>query len=277
MKCPGCGFSNPEKIEKCSRCGFVLFSHEPVPEWRKEVAQKVRAYGDRKRRLTTPPGPLKEQLADREPAFEPSEEAVTPYQPAPVERPRPVSGFAAGPAAAAKVPVPEPSPAVHPMVEIWSDDLISELGGSGSSGLFLGRRIAALLIDHFILGITFCAILFAASVMLQQGVQVLLQIAWPSALAIFLLIHLLYYVYFYMTSRQTPGQVFLSLELKDPSSMQIPLQKILLRWLAMILLNLLNLLPALSRGNHLLLDDFSGTEIHSLRNKQRKNSEWNIN
>src|SRR5688572_15990698 len=31
-----------------------------LPEWKKEVAEKVKAYGERKKRLTTPPHPLKQ-------------------------------------------------------------------------------------------------------------------------------------------------------------------------------------------------------------------------
>ena len=275
MNCPGCGYSNPEKIEHCRRCGSLLIS-EPVPEWRKEVAEKVRAYGDRKKRLTTPPGPLREQVTNEELAPVSPETSPAPPTPPPVDRPSPPVRIPPRPVVPREEPATAQHSANHPPVEIWSNDLDSDSEIEDASGLFLGRRCAAFLIDHGILGIMFSAILFCVSVWLRMGSLQLLKVAWPSALGIFLLIHFLYYVYFYITSRQTPGQVFLSLELKDPSSMQIPLLKIMLRWLAMIGFSLLNLLPVLF-GKKLLLDDISGTEIRSLRHKRNGNNEWNIN
>jgi uncharacterized RDD family membrane protein YckC len=89
--------------------------------------------------------------------------------------------------------------------------------------------------------------------------------SWPALLGVFLLAHCLYYVYFYSTSRQTPGQVFVALELRDPLSSRISLQRILVRWLSMVILNVLNFIPLISKKNYLLLDQFSGTEIRSLK------------
>ena len=269
MNCPGCGFANPEKSEHCRRCGS-LFISEPVPEWRKEVAQKVRAYGDRKKRLTTPPGPIHEPKEEL-PSV-PPEKSPSPQDPPPASVPR----IPAKPVAIRERPAPEQPSMVHPPVEIWNDDLNSESEPEDAAGLYLSRRCIAFLIDHGILGLVFAAILFSVSAWLRIASLQLAQMAWPSALGTFLLIHFLYYVYFYMTSRQTPGQVFLSLELRDPSSMQIPLQKILLRWIAMTGLGILNLIPVFF-VKKLLLDVVSGTEIRSLRNKKNGNHKWNIN
>ncbi len=248
---------------------------EPVPEWRKEVAQKVRAYGDRKKRLTTPPGPLREQENEE---LTPAPPEVTPPDrpPLPVAPPAPQPRVAPRPVAFREQPAPEQPSAAHPSVEIWSADLNSESDAEDASGLYLSRRCAAFFIDHSILGLAFAGIVFSVSTLLQQESLQLLRTVWPSALGILLLIHFAYYIYFYKTSRQTPGQVFLSLELKDPSSMQIPLQKILMRWMAMIGLSVFNLIPAMF-GKKLLLDVFSGTEIRSLRNRRNGNGEWNIN
>ncbi|PWT92572.1 MAG: hypothetical protein C5B54_03325, partial [Acidobacteria bacterium] len=79
------------------------------------------------------------------------------------------------------------------------------------------------------------------------------------------LIHGGYYCYFYKVFHQTPGQVFLKLELRDPVTGNIAIGKIITRWLAMVFLNLFNLVP-LFWGSDLLLDRLSRTYIRQLKN-----------
>src|SRR5262245_24163190 len=94
-----------------------------TPEWKKEVAEKVRAYGERKKRLTTPPNPIKEnQTSDSEVKRE-----LTPI-PVFTKQVEPAIEFEMEEEA---LPVLEPEPKNHPAIEsvenhpldVWTEDL----------------------------------------------------------------------------------------------------------------------------------------------------------
>src|SRR5262245_65856448 len=90
MKCPKCGFTNNRPGTRCLKCGTLFPEQEQliiepermqqttsaVPEWRKEVTRKAREYGERKKILTTPPRPLKEQPTEPEPSARSEERRV---------------------------------------------------------------------------------------------------------------------------------------------------------------------------------------------------------
>jgi uncharacterized RDD family membrane protein YckC len=140
-----------------------------------------------------------------------------------------------------------------------------EIDETPSSVLLLGRRTKAFILDTMIVIVLYFLFLYLGYRFLNFDFRSFLSVSWKSLLQIFLLTHFLYYLYFYKISRQTPGQVFFALELRDPFSSQIGLGKILLRWLCLVFLNILNLLPLLTQHKFLLLDRLSGTEIRSLK------------
>ena len=320
MQCPKCGSLNPDSREQCGRCGTPLpeTMSVPVPDWRKEVTKKVKAYGDRKKSLTTPPGPIKERSVALDDLPEPASIAEEPHlaeaesKPV-VEPPRP-SIFQKKPREAFSPPPPPSQPPRWPIsnqnsnsaaelrarsrklseeIDIWKDDLVSEeiieepeepqelrglreasrklLLDSNSdsarpSTTYIWRRTAAFFIDTIVLTGSYAALVYAYSALVQDDVVPLVRAAWPAICELFLLAHFLYYLYFYSTSRQTPGQVFFSIELRDSGGgSDIPFHKILVRWLSMVLFNLLNLLPLLFGKNQLLMDQISGTEIRALK------------
>ena len=295
MKCPQCGFVTSEWKRQCEKCGTALpkmpklttpspSSPEPpppqssvpqpeVPEWRKEVTQKVKAYGERKRTLLTPPRPWKEN-PEQPVELAPTLKSELPPPPSNPEPP-PIGTLSSAPlhqkVSAETFPQPSGTPIQAPRAEIWNTDLQEleiEPEAATSGGpvrLYLGRRAASLLVDHTILIILYSAVLYSFSYLIEANLQGFVRSSWPALLGVFLLVHCLYYVYFYSTSRQTPGQVFFVLEVRDPLSSHISLQKILIRWLAMVGLNFLNLFPLFDKRKPLLLDQISKTEIRSLR------------
>src|SRR5262245_12469344 len=72
MKCPKCGYLGSQFDQQCRRCGMPFVPPEPPQRkpreqgegWRSEVSQKVKAYGERKKILTTPPKPLKDEAPE---------------------------------------------------------------------------------------------------------------------------------------------------------------------------------------------------------------------
>ncbi len=236
-----------------------------LPEWKKEVAEKLKAYGERKKRLTTPPGPIKETI-EPQGIQEPVE-----HNPEPVLHEAPVY---LDPHPEAKEVVFQPLETVTPSTfEVWKEDLEGFAGIDGvkeeeeqttsSAAPYLLRRIGAGLIDHTILGLLLIVVLFPFSFVLGESMRWLIVSSWEATLALFLLLHFLYQLYFLRTSRQTPGMLFVSLELRDPGGQSIPVGKILLRWLTFIFLNVFNLLPAVLGKPFLLHDHISNTEMRS--------------
>jgi uncharacterized RDD family membrane protein YckC len=247
-----------------------------LPEWKKEVAEKVKAYGERKKRLTTPPQPLKENGTSARHQQIPVKQTISlaeepesftlpkpPLKPVRNEKNKPDLP-----------PPPAVDPVEQPAVEIWPEDIqelsrleklsLQETEEEDSSGkTYLLRRFGAGLIDHMILVAISSVILFGFSVFLNQTMEWLVLSAWKGSLSLFLLVHFLYHLYFYRTSRQTPGMLFMSLELRDPVLSSIPLSKIILRWIFFVVLNMINFLPLLFGRQYLLLDRLSGTEIRS--------------
>lgn len=255
---------------------------EDSESWRNEVSQKVKAYGERKKILTTPPKPLK----DSTPA-EPFQEPVRKPEPE-VRQPPPAP---ARPAVNVRPNLDPPPPPVAPPVQkptfaetvrsgappmpsldIHNDDLLEEepprvaLPETAAAPRYIGRRAISFVIDNIILIVLHAALVYACSIIISYDFLTLVRETWIPLIGVFLLFHCIYYTYFYKTSRQTPGQVFYKLELRDPNSGAIPLRKVLVRWLCMIVLNVFNLIPALTGKGPLLLDRISGTEIRQLRN-----------
>lgn len=286
MRCLKCGFSNPPQRETCSKCGLPLAridsdtlssevplskekkSERPVSEWRQEVVEKAKAYGERKRTLTTPPRPLKEQEEEgEEPEKAPVKVApsgATPRSTSP--EPTPDTGRPSEVSALRNVT----PPVIPQAMEIQAGDVADwnrfdvDSETQDAHPVRLWKRGASLLIDSTIIIVLIGGSVLVAGRLLAYDWRAFVQNTWTSLLELSLLFHCLYYAYFYKTSRQTPGQVFFSLELRDTFSSEIPLTKILIRWTALVFLNFLNLLPAI-RKKPLLLDQLSGTEIRSLK------------
>lgn len=128
----------------------------------------------------------------------------------------------------------------------------------------LFRRACSLLLDSTFLVVLHAALIYLVSQIISHPFEELARGASIPLLSIFLLFHYVYYAYFYKTSRQTPGQVFFAIELRDPLSSRISLAKITIRWLSLVLLNIVNLVPVVL-GKALLLDQLSRTEIRSLK------------
>ena len=265
MKCPTCGYQNSPTRQQCVHCSASLLpvaagGSNTTPEWRREVAEKVRAYGERKKMLTTPPRPLKEPSIP--------EENVTQDPPALEQQAGPIL-----------LPTPKPIKPVVPIlqpeaeqahIDIVKQDLLclefmESPAESDQVRSYLGRRTVALLIDTAILAALQLVLLALISRIVDVEILSLALSAWPICVSVFLGWHCLYYLYFYRTSRQTPGQVFVALELRDPGSSEISVSKILIRWLSMILLHFLNLTPLLWKQKWLLLDRLSRTQIRSVR------------
>lgn len=366
MKCPKCGYVTSESKQNCGKCGNPLPAAAgrnpgtavttpdpdpsaapvsagpasadpqkpiPVPEWRKQVTEKVKAYGERKKYLTTPPGPLKDSSSGayiQQPPPAPSpqyeqqqqhqqEQSLSPApdnpvharRPAPVvpataptprppvvlperqERPEqvPAADDASGappqpyqpqpPAkekAAAAEPKPKPAPAPTPtriVLDVHADDLNdvaffedeepAEVLSDQPAELYLARRGAALLIDSVILLALHFFLIWVCAQIIGYDYQHLLAQVWQPFLGVFLIFHCVYYFYFYRTSRQTPGQVFLGIEVRDPAAGTITASKILIRWAAMVFLNVINFLTLFESDRYLLLDRLSRTEIRKLR------------
>jgi uncharacterized RDD family membrane protein YckC len=288
MKCPKCGFTNNRSGTRCVKCGNPFpeqqqLSIEPepaqqtkpsVPDWRQEVIRKAREYGERKKILTTPPRPLKEHANDPEPSIrhEPIAPAVevstATIEP---ERTRITPGvfpptLKTSPQALLREPQPrrrlelDLDGILPPGIELESDT-------NEEHPLNIGRRFAALLVDHAILiGLTFAVIFFFREV-LSYDLRTKFESAWFPIIAAMMLFHFLYYFYFHTTSRQTPGQVFLSLEIRNPSGGSISAGTVFGRWAALVFLNVFNLVPLFLGKNFLLLDLLSGTEVRSFKEK----------
>ena len=275
MKCLICGSVNSPSRQHCSDCNAPLprdrnlnrpefqenESRREVPEWRKEVHEKVRAYGERKKRLTTPPNSWKEPERKDVPASQ-----IPVDQQDPVETVVPQKKVRSPePAGVREVPAPQPQ-----RLEIWNSDLSVEEPGSAeeksaTDSLFLGRRFLALLVDSTIIVILLTGVVTLLSWVVGESLGSFLISGWRVWVPVALLVHSMYYLYFYKASRQTPGLLFMSLEIRDPANREIALHKIVLRWLSMIVLNILNLLPLLAGKKSLLLDDLSGTYARSMK------------
>jgi uncharacterized RDD family membrane protein YckC len=239
-----------------------------TPEWRKEVTRKAREFGERKRLLTTPPGPIKETPPEetlppppkREPP--PVRMVTEPPEPKRVERPRQTVKHE-----------PVPANTVSPVLDVSPEDLqgldedfeeSEPQEPSARAPIFLMRRLLALLADNTILLLVHLLLIYFCAVIINYDFRGLLRTAWPQLAGVFLFFHCVYYLYFWKSARQTPGQVFFGLELRDPNSGIISLGKIFTRWAAMVFLNVFNLLP-LFWGKPPLPDTLSHTEIRSLK------------
>ncbi len=289
MKCPKCGFTNHRPGTHCVRCGNPFheqqqqLSIEPesvqqtkpsVPDWRKEVTRKAREFGERKKILTTPPRPLKEHANDPEPSIrhkpmvpavevstatiEPEPTRITPeiFPPTLKTSPQPLLREQQ-PRRRLELDLEQMLP---PGIELESD-------ANEEHPLYVGRRFAALLADHAILiGLAFAVMFFFREV-LSYDLLTKFRSAWFPIVAALMLFHFLYYLYFHTTSRQTPGQVFLSLEIRNPSGGAVSAGKAFGRWAALVFLNVFNLVPLFSGKKFLLLDHLSGTEVRSFKDK----------
>jgi uncharacterized RDD family membrane protein YckC len=247
-----------------------------LPEWKKEVAEKVKAYGERKKRLTTPPHPLKENNPSVRQQQIPVKQTISlAEEPEPFIPPKPPLKPMRNEIKQEQLqPIP-PDPVEQPAVEIWPEDIQefsrleklilqeTEEEDSSNASTYLVRRFGAGLIDHGLLIAITVVMLFAFSVFLNQSMQWVLLSAWKGSLSLFLLVHFIYYLYFYRTSRQTPGMLFMSLELRHPVLSSIPLSKIIFRWFLFVVLNIFNIVPLLAGKQYLLLDRLSGTEVRS--------------
>lgn len=235
------------------------------PDWRKEVTRKAREFGERKRLLTTPPVPIKES---------PPEEAQPPRQ-----EPPPVRIVLEPPEPKPQRPIqPVRSEPVHtnpisPALDVSPEDLQGlDEGFQGSepeesaarAPIFLMRRLLALLADNTILLLVHLLLIYFCAVIINYDFRGLLRTAWPQLAGVFFFFHCVYYLYFWKSAHQTPGQVFFGLELRDPNSGNIPLGKIFTRWATMVFLNVFNLLP-LFWSKPPLTDTLSRTEIRSLK------------
>lgn len=230
-----------------------------LPEWKREVAEKVKAYGERKKRLTTPPEPIKEKIEapPKQDKVMQTSEPVLQESPVPVEvRPEP------------KEIVFQPIETVtESTFEVWTEGLEgidAETEQATSSGApYLLRRIRAGLIDHGILLILLAVVLFPFSFVLEESMQWLVVNSWKATLSLYLLLHFLYHLYFFRSSRQTPGMLFVSLELRDPGGQTIAVGKIVVRWFICVFLNVFNFIPVVLGKPYLLHDQISNTEMRS--------------
>lgn len=230
-----------------------------LPEWKREVAEKVKAYGERKKRLTTPPEPIKEKI---EPPI--VQERVQNPEPVLPEPPLYLE-------TEVKEVVFQPIETVtESTFEVWTEDLQNIEGiesdeeeASRSRAPYVFRRIVAGLIDHALLLLMLVIILFPISFVLGESMEWLIVNTWKATLALYLLIHFLYHLYFFRSSRQTPGMLFVSLELRDPGGQTIAVGKIIVRWFTCIIFNVFNFVPAVLGKPYLLHDHISNTEMRS--------------
>ncbi len=287
MKCPKCGFANNRPVTRCVKCGAGLPGEQRtsteqetaqqarplIPEWRKEVTRKAHEYGERKKVLTTPPGPLKEHGSDSEPATPEVPVLHKPEIPASVES-EPVRTtpevFPSQMKSSSEPLIQQSQPhrrLEFDLQEITPPDPELDSDTTEEPSLYLGRRLASLLVDHAILGGLAYAVAFFCHEVLSYDLKSVFESAPLPSLGAILLFHFLYYLYFHKIARQTPGQVFFSLEVRDPLSGGIASGKVFIRWAALVLLNVLNLLPLLFGKNFLLLDRLSGTQVRSFKEK----------
>jgi len=249
-----------------------------TPEWKKEIAEKVKAYGERKKRLITPPGPIKETADLPEQLKEPSVPVYAKtVEPAREEKVETV--LVEKPAAEAKsVPPlqPAPEPLIHPSVEVWTADLETVPPFDASLGLiaeepasagapYASRRLVAGIIDHTILIVLMIVFMGAYSLLTGEAMEAQIASPWRVTLPAFLICHCIYFLYFFRATRPTPGMVFLSLELRDPGSSVIPFGKVLVRWLFMVIVNVFNFVPVLLGKKFLVMDLISTTEMRSFK------------
>jgi uncharacterized RDD family membrane protein YckC len=286
MKCPKCGFTNNRPGTRCLKCGSpyphqqllieserMQESDSAVPDWRKEVTRKAREYGERKKILTTPPRPLKEHAdgpepSDRRPPILPTVEVSAAIEPEPARISHEVFH---PPLNTVAPPLPrEPLPRRRlelDLSEFLPPPLELESEATEAPSLYMGRRFAALLVDHAILiGFGFAVMFFFREV-LSYDLRTKFETAWLPIIGAMLLFHFLYYFYFHKTSRQTPGLLFLSLEIRNPSGGSISSGKVFGRWACLVFLNFLNLLPLFFGKKFLLLDLLSSTEVRSFKEK----------
>jgi uncharacterized RDD family membrane protein YckC len=286
MKCPKCGFTNNRSGSRCLSCGTSFrekqqLTIEPeqvqqpaqtVPDWRKEVTRKAREYGERKKYLTTPPRPLKEHVHEPQPeqheSIRTSVEVAAAVEPGP---PPIAPEVFSPPLKPSHPPLPrEPQPRRRLELDVTPEvkfPIEVEPEATEEPSLYIGRRFLALLIDHAImLGLAFALMFFFRQV-LSYDLKTKFESAWLPIIGAILLFHFLYYFYFHKTSRQTPGLLFLSLEIRNPSSSSISASKIITRWAALVFLNVFNLVPFFLGKNFLLLDLLSETEVRSFKDK----------
>src|SRR5262245_20770227 len=300
MKCPKCGFTPSRPATRCVRCGTsypeqqqLLIDPEPVlqaaaavPDWRKEVTRKAREYGERKKILTTPPRPLKEHAIDPEPPLQqqrvmPRVERIVPrVEPvlprvevsAAIETEPQITSEVLPPPIEASAPplIREPQPVRRIELDIGQMlplELEVESETTEEHPLYIGRRFAAFLSDHVIMiGFVF-AVWFFSRVVLSYDLRAKFESSPVPIIGALLLFHFLYYFYFHKTARQTPGQIFLSLEIRNPSSGSISAGKVIGRWAALVFLNIFNIMPLFFGKNFLLLDRISDTEVRSFNEK----------
>jgi RDD family protein len=294
-----------------------------TPEWKKEIAEKVKAYGERKKRLTTPPDALKpgaenfreekietpraipvftkppeikiaESIEERpipiirervvsnpEPPMAVPEPKVDPIpQPkvAPPPQPKPpkIEVAKQAPVYESKPAPPVVESVAPPAVEIWTDDLESFASFEEPEGLnveehaatgapYASRRLVAGIIDHTILIVLMIVFMGAFSLLTGESMEIQIASPWRVTFPAFLIVHFIYFLYFFRATRQTPGMVFLSLELRDPGSSVIPFGKVLARWIVMVGANIFNFLPVLMGKKFLLMDLISATEMRSFK------------
>lgn len=284
MKCPKCGFTNNRPGSRCIKCGAFFQEQQPpeiettmqqtktaVPDWRREVTRKAREYGERKKILTTPPRPLKEHTSDSEPSIqhEPLRSNVEVSVSIEPESVRITPEVFRTPLKNAAQPLPrETQP--RRRLELDLEEMLPleiELDSDTPEepSLHLGRRFASLVVDHAILvGLVFAVMFFFREVL---SYDLKTKLAWIPIIGAMLLFHFLYYFYFHKSARQTPGQVFLSLEIRNPSSGGLSTGQVFSRWAALVFLNVFNILPLFFGRNFLLLDLLSGTEVRSFKEK----------
>jgi uncharacterized RDD family membrane protein YckC len=304
MKCPKCGFTPSRPATRCVRCGTsypeqhelelepepVLQAATAVPDWRKEVTRKAREYGERKKILTTPPRPLKEQDSEATvqqqrtvpryeriaPRVEPVLPRVEPIVPrievSTVIEPEPqITPEVLQPQIKTSPPPlirePQPMRRIELDLEVSPLEVEVESESTEEHPLYIGRRFAALLSDHVIMIGLFFAVAFFSRAVLSYDLKAKFETSALPIVAALLLFHFLYYFYFHKTSRQTPGQVFFSLEIRNPSSRSVPTGKVIGRWAALVFLNVFNVLPLFFGKNFLLLDRLSETEVRSFKDK----------
>ncbi|HSE42415.1 MAG TPA: RDD family protein, partial [Acidobacteriota bacterium] len=208
-------------------------SSASVPEWRKEVTRKAREFGERKKVLTTPPRPLKENPNEPHAAHEPKsvkfqdldkDEPVF-IEPPPLPPPLPpvpppaivtpneeISTFTPPePIDEPVIPVIIQERRQQPRLELDLSEVVPLIEESEHDlPLHVGRRAASFVVDHSIIGVVIFVVAFLCREIFSYDLQTVNQSPVPFISGI-LLFHFLYYFYFWKTSRQTPGQVFFSL------------------------------------------------------------------
>jgi uncharacterized RDD family membrane protein YckC len=287
MKCPNCGFTNDRTGTRCLRCGSELIEHTQVPvasestaasqpavvpDWRKEVTRKAREFGERKKTLTTPPRALKEQLADASDENQHhevlKEEPVFARIEPPISHPKEELSSYSPPPRLQEPPIPIILKETAPQhrLELDLPQMIAlEEESEAEAPLHLGRRAASFLVDHVIMVIVIIVVGLVCRELFNYDLQ---SIGRSSPLAVIsgiLLFHFIYYFYFLTTARQTPGQVFFSLEVREPSGTTIGSGKIFSRWASLLFLNVFNIVPVFFGKKFLLLDHLSGTVVRSMK------------